>query len=478
MRELQVKILRYLRYDTLECLRMAAHELLALNFNVYTDHNNYLLAVPRGAECLPVIVTAHVDTVPRNDANLGMKLSSDGIITSNGILGGDDRCGVAIAMQMAHSLQVKPVILLTNGEETGFWGMQAFLNTGLLDKLKEDIRLYVGLDRRGLGEAISYCAINKELAEYAEGFGFKVSRGISNSDVSLLSKATNISHLNLSVGYYGAHTSKESVNLEDLYLSYEGACQIVQGVHQTYVVPYEEPKKITYTPKQRMYAMTKKIAERVLPAVPWDTAHGSAVQLPPSCDMCGKNTRPTKLYEALGGVHLCNVCRARIFKYGELSLVNYAKAFEDLERVRNTTRRANKAKTMRDIPKGMIPLCPVCNKNNRAEFDETTCGFICHRCHNSDTCPDYDGHYWLQGDVRVYVRGSTVLRAEKDHNKLLHFNSIATETYIRQCESCKMHTVQPRILEQGTKQKVLCRFCYQREKALEHKLRHGPTLQV
>jgi len=117
-------------------------------------------------------------------------------------IGGDDRCGVAIALHLAETLPFKPSILLCEDEEIGCIGAMKFIENfnGVADW-----KFIVGLDRGGYNNVVFYGCKNREFQDFIlRETGYEHQQG-SVSDVSIIAPHFNIAACNLSVGYYNEH---------------------------------------------------------------------------------------------------------------------------------------------------------------------------------------------------------------------------------------------------------------------------------
>jgi hypothetical protein len=209
-----------------------------------TDGSNYAF----WDRSSPFIVQAHIDVVTggfkgqewdkekkewikHKDVGKMEVIRKRNLITSKvGILGGDDRAGIMAILAINFACIKKklpmPSILLTNGEESGGTGMKKFV--GVIDKkMFDSVRLIIGLDRRGCGEYVTYIDPDTEVKSYIESFGFNKSYG-SYSDSKDLSRFLNIPHVNLSVGYYDNHSSKETVHLDETFLTATRVCEMIK----------------------------------------------------------------------------------------------------------------------------------------------------------------------------------------------------------------------------------------------------------
>ena len=147
---------------------------------------------------VPVLLVAHLDTV-HNELPHIICRSEDGryIMSPQGI-GGDDRCGVYMILQIMS--EVRCHVLFCEDEETGGHGARAFTKSGI----KPDVNYIVELDRTGSNDAVFYQCRNRQFERHINSFGFQTAFG-SFSDISILAPHLNLAAVNLSTGYYHAH---------------------------------------------------------------------------------------------------------------------------------------------------------------------------------------------------------------------------------------------------------------------------------
>ena len=158
---------------------------------------------------VPVLLVAHVDCVLSHPKEGEVMQYHDLIYSEGGHLGGDDRAGVLAIFELLR-LGYRPHVLFTNYEETGGIGADMAAEY-LKDTIeKANIRYIVELDRREDNDACFYGDTNEEFQDFITAFGFKSAHG-SFSDISVLCPAWGISGVNLSIGYYNAHTNRDFV---------------------------------------------------------------------------------------------------------------------------------------------------------------------------------------------------------------------------------------------------------------------------
>ena len=166
----------------------------------------------------PVLLVAHLDTVHKEPV-LTICASEDGnILMSPQGIGGDDRCGVYVLANTYEAAGKKPWLIFTCGEETGGIGARAFAEEyaeGKLPKGLENLKCMVEIDRKGSRDAVYYDCANEDFEAYITGKGFRTAHG-SFSDISILAPALGVAAVNLSAGYYDAHTLHERINCKEL----------------------------------------------------------------------------------------------------------------------------------------------------------------------------------------------------------------------------------------------------------------------
>ena len=185
------------------------------------------------------LLSAHMDTVAKEkDKYLGKTLIIDenNNISSGGIIGGDDKCGVYIILKILQ-LGYKVNFILSKDEETGCVGINT-LNTENpeeMKKISENCLFCLVLDRKGDRDIIceNNCYGTKEfedkLFEISNQFnaGYKPATGLF-SDADTI--CDYISTANLSVGYYNPHSEKEYVNIDCLNIALEYVKTIIENV--------------------------------------------------------------------------------------------------------------------------------------------------------------------------------------------------------------------------------------------------------
>ena len=209
-----------------------------VTFNVDAYGNIYYL----DNENVPLL-SAHMDTVRKEaDFCIGAFLaeSDSDKISSGGILGGDDKCGVYIILKVLEEGK-KVNFIFSKDEEIGCLGIKALLkpknveNKELTDKIRNNCLYCLVLDRRGNSDIICYennygtLEFETKLKEVSDagGLDYKPARGAC-SDANTIREF--ISTANLSVGYFNPHSQGEYIVKADLEKAYDYTTIIIDTV--------------------------------------------------------------------------------------------------------------------------------------------------------------------------------------------------------------------------------------------------------
>ena len=202
--------------DFLRPTQKQLFKLLAKKFKgkAILSKGNFILV--RGTA--PVMLVAHLDTVHEKPVKQICASKDGNILMSPQGIGGDDRCGVFAIVKVYHAAQVKPWLLFTCDEEVGGLGAQHFCqlhSQGLLPKELDALKFLVEIDRKGSNDAVYYECDNPDFEAYITGKGFTTAIG-SFSDISFIAPELGVAAVNLSSGYYNAHTLHEFINVNEL----------------------------------------------------------------------------------------------------------------------------------------------------------------------------------------------------------------------------------------------------------------------
>lgn len=174
---------------------------------------------------VPVLLLAHMDTVHNftpfiieiKETERGTELSSPFGI------GGDDRCGIYMILQIIKELKCS--VLFLEDEEIGCIGAKLFSNTEYVKDL--GVNYMIEFDRRGSKDAVFYNCDNAEFEDFVTEDFFVTNWG-SCSDISHVAPAAGIAAVNLSCGYYSEHTKHEKVIFEEMETVIEHAKALIR----------------------------------------------------------------------------------------------------------------------------------------------------------------------------------------------------------------------------------------------------------
>jgi len=193
--------------------------------NILISKGNFILV--RGTA--PVMLVAHLDTVHLVPVRDICRSEDNNILISPQGIGGDDRCGVYALNTVYELTGGLPWLLFTCDEEVGGIGAEVFCDRHAFNELPpelDNLKFIVEIDRRGSNDAVYYRCHNAAFEDYITGKGFKTAHG-SFSDISYIAPELGIAAVNLSSGYYNAHTLHEYINRAELEAVIEKVCEMV-----------------------------------------------------------------------------------------------------------------------------------------------------------------------------------------------------------------------------------------------------------
>ena len=171
----------------------------------------------------PVLLVAHLDTVHEELPYIIMyDKERDAIFSPTGI-GGDDRCGVYMILEIIRKYNCS--VLFCEDEEIGGVGAREFANSELSIGLK--FNYIIEFDRMGSNDAVFYQCDNPDFTSFITREFYNIAIG-SFSDISIVAPALGCAAVNLSCGYYNAHTTEEYVVMEEMNASINAACKILE----------------------------------------------------------------------------------------------------------------------------------------------------------------------------------------------------------------------------------------------------------
>lgn len=192
-------------------------ELRGMGYTCIVNDTGFLYA--EGSH--PVLLVAHLDTVHTSAVKTICKSDDGDVWMSPEGIGGDDRCGVYMVLEIAKKINCS--VLFCEDEEIGGRGASAFVSSGIIP----NANYIVEFDRKGNNDAVFYDCDNPEFTDFVEGFGFKENWG-SFSDISFVAPALKIAAVNLSSGYHDAHTRYEHIVISEMEDVIERATEMIQ----------------------------------------------------------------------------------------------------------------------------------------------------------------------------------------------------------------------------------------------------------
>ena len=160
---------------------------------------------------VPLLLVAHMDTVHKETPK--EIIYSKGTVSSPQGIGGDDRCGIYMILQIIREINAN--VLFVEDEEIGGVGSGKFIKTETCKNLKGRIEFIIELDRKGSNDAVYYDCSNVEFEEFVEKEFWKYGYG-SFTDICNLCPEIEVAGVNLSCGYYNAHHLDEYVVLREM----------------------------------------------------------------------------------------------------------------------------------------------------------------------------------------------------------------------------------------------------------------------
>ncbi len=194
----------------------------------------------------PIMLLAHMDTVQEKPVKQICKTADGDILMSPQGIGGDDRCGVYALVKAYEAAPVKPWLLFTCDEEVGGVGAEKFAldyRKGKMPKGLDTMKLLVEIDRKGHKDAVYYSCDNPEFEAYITSKGFVTASG-SFSDISIIAPEMGIAAVNLSSGYYNAHTLHEYINRKHIDAVIQSVIEIIADATKPDFPKYEYIEKV------------------------------------------------------------------------------------------------------------------------------------------------------------------------------------------------------------------------------------------
>lgn len=185
---------------------------------------------------VPILLVAHMDTVHKELPRI-IELNNGKISSPQGI-GGDDRCGIYMISKIIEKHHCS--VLFTEDEEIGGVGADKFVHHSCLNGL--EFNYAIELDRRGKNDAVFYECDNPEFEDFiTEDGDWRTDFG-SYSDICDVAPALGCAAVNLSCGYYNAHTKNEYVVFSEMEANIKKVCKLIERTTENDKFEYIEAK--------------------------------------------------------------------------------------------------------------------------------------------------------------------------------------------------------------------------------------------
>lgn len=187
----------------------------------------------------PVLLVAHLDTVHEKLPNMIVYDQTQDIISSPNGIGGDDRAGVYMIFEILKLFNCS--VLFCEDEEIGGIGAGKFAKSELASELH--FNYIMEFDRANANDAVFYSCANDEFEKFITKDFYKTNYG-TYSDICDVAPALGCAAVNLSCGYYKAHTKDEYVVLSEMENSIRAACDILARTSHNDKFEYVEDESV------------------------------------------------------------------------------------------------------------------------------------------------------------------------------------------------------------------------------------------
>lgn len=229
----------YQAKDQYEVLDIVTRELLADNIAFNIDKSGQVYNLNQNTPLL----SSHCDRIEFNNPVTRVTVKN-GTVSGNTCLGGDDRNGCFIILELIKKFRNRVSFIFSTNEESGGLDLKKLLSTIGDDVEKCSYALV--FDRKGssdiIGSSNGYCSAEFEddVSTIGKPFGYKPAIG-SWSDADSLSDYINT--VNLSCGYYNAHTEAEYSVLAYIDGAYQFGVSLISNIPTDKVWPKPEKDK-------------------------------------------------------------------------------------------------------------------------------------------------------------------------------------------------------------------------------------------
>ena len=190
---------------------------------------------------LPIILCAHMDTVHKE---LPTEIVyEDGKISSPQGIGGDDRCGIYMIMEIIKKYPCH--VIFFEDEEVGGVGSDKFAMSDTCKNLKGKINYAIELDRMNANDAVFYDCDNPDFTDFITKEFWKENYG-SFTDICHICPELEIAGVNLSCGYYKQHTTSEYVVLKEMEIAIKEVKKLIARTTENDRFEWIEAKRNYY----------------------------------------------------------------------------------------------------------------------------------------------------------------------------------------------------------------------------------------
>lgn len=180
----------------------------------YDKNGNIFINFKKETDGTPILV-AHLDNVLSGEREPVLDVTGKRMFGRKNGIGFDDKAGIIAIVELWRRIKDRNFrIIFTADEEVGGIGAHAIDPT-----VYDDAAYIIELDRRGNCDLIQTSGCTRlcsdEFASMFTKYGFKKATG-TFTDVNVFKlSAPHVNMVNLSIGYYEAHTNKEYLEIND-----------------------------------------------------------------------------------------------------------------------------------------------------------------------------------------------------------------------------------------------------------------------
>ncbi len=277
MDKIQIKLLKKIlsiqtsSEDDTRLIKYITDFLSSIKLPYFKDDYGNIYVIKGKSDKYPCVVS-HVDTV-HDILNFVKIFQSDEILFAfNKIkgkqcgIGGDDKVGVFLALQLLLNSDIKELkVVFYRKEEGGRLGSKySILNN---KDFYKDCNYVIQCDRYGRHDLINKIGFHKiasdeflnDIDHIMKKYNYKTYNGISTDVLSLYEGKIGISCVNVSCGYYLHHTDHEVVNIDDVENTYLFVLDIIKEIKKKYIHRYDDSlESMNYSTINTKYFFIKK----------------------------------------------------------------------------------------------------------------------------------------------------------------------------------------------------------------------------